>query len=69
MVNWEVGKEAINVEQQMALEGRSINSGKISTGGHSGLLDVHSMDPKRHSREALINMIHFPMEGAERISF
>ena len=68
MVNWEAGKEAFDVEQQMDLEGRSANSGKISIGGHSNLLDVHSMDSKRHPREAQTYLLHLPLVVAKRES-
>ena len=69
MVNREAGKEATDVEHQMALEGRPDDPGKISFGSHSGLLDVHSMDPKGHSGEIMMSMLHLPLAGAERDSY
>ena len=66
MVNWEAGKEATDVEQQMALEGRPVDIGKICIRGNTSILDVHCMDPKRCSGEATMHLLHFPMEGAER---
>ena len=68
MVNREARKEATNVEQQMALEGRPNDPGKISIGGHSGILDVHCMDSKGHSGKIMMRLFHLPLEGAERDS-
>ena len=68
MVNQEAGKEANDVEQQMALEGRSVDLGKISIGGHSGILDVHHIDSKGHSGNITMHLLHLPLAGAERDS-
>ena len=69
MVNWKARKEATDVEQQMALEDRQADTGKISIGGHSGLLDVHSMDSKGHSGEIMSSLLHLPLARAKRESF
>ena len=66
MVNWEAGKEATDVEQQMALEGRPVDTGKISIGGNTGILDVHCMDPKGRSGKVTTHLLHFPLARAER---
>ena len=46
MDNLESGKEVVDVEQQMVVEGRKADIGKVSFGGNSSLLDVHYMDTK-----------------------
>ena len=66
MVNWETGKVANGVEQQMVVKGRSINTGKVNSGGNTGLLDVHYMDPKRCAGESSTYLFYFLMAGEER---
>lgn len=41
MVNWEIGKEVDDVDQQMVVKGWKVDFGKVSFGGNSSLLDVH----------------------------
>ena len=66
MVNWEAGKDATDVEQQMAFEGRPVDTGKISIGGNTNILDVHCMDPKGSSGKATTHLLQFPLAGSER---
>lgn len=68
MVNWKDGKEVTGVEQQVALKGRPTDHGKISSGGHPGILDVHRMDSKGHLRNTTTHLFYLPLVGSERDS-
>ena len=66
MVNQKDGKLVTGVEQQLALEGRSTDPGKVSFGGHPGILDVHCLDSKGHSRKIMTHVFPLPLAGIER---
>ena len=53
----------------MVVEGKSTDTGNVSIGGKSSLLDVHCMDPKRCVGETSTYLFHFLMVGAERGTF
>ena len=51
--------------QQMALESRKANSGKICPRSHSYVLDVFSMDPKVHPGKILENLLKIYLDKKE----
>lgn len=66
MVNRKARKEVTGVEQQVALEGRPADLGKVRFGGRPGILDVHCLDSKGHSRKIMTHLFHLPLAGTER---
>lgn len=66
MVNRKAGKEVTSVEQQVALEGRPTDPGKVSFGGHPDILDVHCLDSKGHPRKITTHLFRLPLARTKR---